>query len=181
MYKHKDGIQLLPTLDQAIPQAPDFDTALTVALNQICEVTDWDYGEAWIPDKDGTILELSPAWGQDTSLNSTSALALEQFRQCSEGLSLYPSEGLPGRVWSSLQPEWISDASATSENYFLRNQIAKAFGVKAGFGVPILLNYQVQLVLVFFMVEARKPDKRLIESTIAAVMQLENVLSRFLT
>jgi hypothetical protein len=74
----------------------------------------------------------------------------------------------------------LSDASAASETDFLRNQIAKAFGVKAGFGVPILFNCQVQLVLVFFIVQTRQPYKRLVECIIAATMQVKNVLSHFL-
>jgi len=123
-----------------LSEASDFHTALTVALREICEGTDWDYGEAWIPYKDSKILELSPAWCLSTSKNSGSVLALKQFRYCSEAFILSPGVGLPGRVYSSQQSEWLSDASAQSETYFLRNQIAKAFGIKAGFGVPILIN-----------------------------------------
>jgi signal transduction protein with GAF and PtsI domain len=108
-------------------------------------------------------------------------LALKQFRYCSEAFILSPDVGLPGRVYSSQQSEWLSDASAQSETYFLRNQIAKAFGIKAGFGVPILINCEVVVVLVFFMLEVRAEDKQLIEFTQAAATQLGELLSRFLT
>src|SRR4028118_1113769 len=128
-------IQNLQTLTQALSQAPDFDTALAVTLSQVCEFTHWEYGEAWISAHDETILKLHAAWGIHTNKDSNSIVALEQFRNCSKGFILYPGEGLPGRVWSSQQPEWMSDASAESETYFLRNQIAKAFGVKAGLEV----------------------------------------------
>jgi hypothetical protein len=96
-------------------------------------------------------------------------LSLEQFRLCSEGFVLSPGEGLPGRVWLSEQPEWIADATAQSESYWLRNQLARAFDIGAGFGVPIIANdwakptlcqkaglrqrEQVQAVLVFFKLE----------------------------
>ena len=63
-----------------------------------------------------------------------------------------------------------------SEIYFLRNQIAKAFGVKAGFGVPILVNQQVLAVLVFFMSEARLEDRQLVELVQAAATQLGALL-----
>jgi hypothetical protein len=74
----------------------------------------------------------------------------------------------------------MSDASAESETYFLRNQIAKAFGVKAGLALPILVNSQVRTVVVFFMLEAAAEDKGLVELTQTAVMQLENLLPHFL-
>ncbi|HEY9636952.1 MAG TPA: GAF domain-containing protein [Coleofasciculaceae cyanobacterium] len=175
------NLQNLQTLTQAINQAADFDTALAVTLSQVCEFTDWDYGEAWISDRDDTILKLHSAWCVHTYRESACVLALEQFRNCSEGFILHPSEGLPGRVWSSQQPEWMSDASAESETYFLRNQIAKAFAVKAGLGVPILVNSQMRAVFCFFMLEARAEDKQLVEFTLAAITQLRQVLANLLT
>ncbi len=165
-------IQFLQTLTQAISEAPDFIGALSVALGKICEATDFDYGEAWIPSKDGTLLELSPAWHINTCRDNAELPALAQFRLCSEGFVFPPATGLPGRVWSCQQPEWILDVSAHSETYFLRNQMAKAFGVKAGFGVPILANRQVLAVLVFFMSEARSEDRRLIELVQKAATQI---------
>jgi hypothetical protein len=57
---------------------------------------------------------------------------------------------LPGRVWLSGQFERIDDATAEPESYCLRNQLARAFDIGAGFGVPIIANDGVQAVLVFF-------------------------------
>jgi hypothetical protein len=44
----------------------------------------------------------------------------------------------------------IPVATDWSESYFLRNQIAQAFGIGAGFGLPIIMNDQVSAVLVFY-------------------------------
>ncbi len=176
-----EEIKLLQTLTQAISEAPDFHIALSVALLQVCEVTGWDYGEAWTPGNDGRVLELSPVWycrNCRDYRSSASVPAFEQFRLCSEKFVLPPATGLPGRVWSSQQPEWIADVSAQSETYFLRNQIAKACGVKAGFGVPILANHQVLAVFVFFMSEVREEDGRLVELVAAAGTKLGAVLQR---
>lgn len=166
----------LQTLFQAIREAPDFHTALFVTLLQVCEVTGWDYGEAWIPSQDGMVLELSPVWYINSSKDSASGTALEQFRLCSEEFILSPASGLPGRVWSSQQPEWIPDVSAQSETYFLRNYIARACGIKAGFGIPIFTNHQVLAVLVFFMSEARQEDRQLIELVATVSTHLEAIL-----
>lgn len=169
----KDELQT--HLNPAIAQALDFDTALSIVLRHICADTDWDYGEIWRPEEDGTILKLSPIWCISTQ-DQALMFALEQFWECSQALILHPHEGLPGRVWSLGQPEWIVDVSAQSEIYFLRNQIAKAFGVKAGLGMPIFGNGQVQAVMLFLMSQARAEDQELIKLTQARVAQLETLL-----
>ena len=169
-YKAEE-IQLLD-LNQSMSEASNFQEALVIALSKVGETTDWDYGEAWIPSQEGTVLELSPAWYRNTNKDSAWLLAVEQFRHCSEGFIFPPAIGLPGRVWSSRQPEWICDASAKSETYFLRNQLAKAFGIRAGFGVPVLADHQVLAVLVFFMSQAQGEDHQRAGIAQAAATQL---------
>jgi hypothetical protein len=135
---------LIPSVDATT----DIAAAISPILLHVCEATDWDYGEIWLPSANSKVLELSNVWqiGSDTA----DELSLEQFRLCSEGLVVSPGEGLPGRVWLSEQPEWIADATAKSESYCLRNQLARAFDIKAGFGIPIVENKRVWAVIVFF-------------------------------
>jgi GAF domain-containing protein len=135
-----------PILD--INRSPDFAAAIAPLSVQICETTGWDYGEIWVLSDDSTVLELSPVWY--IASDAADSMSLEQFRLCSEGFVLLPGEGLPGRVWLSRQYERIADATAESESYCLRNQIAKAFDISVGLGVPIIANDQVQAVLAFF-------------------------------
>jgi hypothetical protein len=108
-------------------------------------------------------------------VDSDRQLAWEQFRACSEEFVLHPGEGLPGRVWSSQQPEWIVDVSIQSESYFLRNQIAKAFGAKSAFGVPVVEG-QVGVVLAFFMSKVWDNNSQLMASTQAITTQLNPLL-----
>lgn len=154
----------------AIKKAANFQTALHIALKYVCEVSSWEYGEAWIPNG---ILELSPVWYSIPNIE-----ALEQFRLCSEAFILSANTGLPGRVWASKQPEWIVDVSTETETYFLRNQIAKACGVKAGFGIPIMSCDRARVVIVFFMRQAQPEDKRVVELVALVIAQLEQALQR---
>lgn len=85
---------------------------------------------------------------------------------------------MPGRVWSSQEPEWIADVSIQAESYFLRNQIAKAFSVKSGFGVPVVEG-QVGVVLVFFMSKVCDENSQLMASTQAIATQLKSLLPCF--
>ena len=123
---------------------------LAYALKAICEFARWDYGEAWVPSEEGTILEISPVWYVNSSIDSVTVNSLEIFRFCSEGFVMPPKVGLPGRVWLSHQAEWISNLSTQSEGYFLRNKIAKACGIKTGLAIPLFINHEVGAVLTFF-------------------------------
>jgi hypothetical protein len=125
---------------QSTNEAPDIATEIAPIVIQICAATGWDYGEIWIPSDDSTVLELSPVG--HIAPDTADLLSLEQFRVCSEGLIVSPEEGLPGRVWSSGQSEWIADATAESESYWLRNQLAQAFDISAGFATPVLISDQ---------------------------------------
>ena len=147
-----------------------FQSQLYEAIALVCKTGDWDYGEAWIPTDD--ILELSPVW-----YSRLDSEAIEKFRLCSEAFVIPPNQGLPGRVWAKGQPEWIVDVSARSETYFLRNQIAKACGVKAGFGIPIKRDRQVIVVLVFFMRTAEVHKEQKVDFITAVAAKLEKSLS----
>jgi GAF domain-containing protein len=135
---------LIPSVDTTT----DIAAAISPILFHVCEATDWDYGEIWIPSANSKVLELSNVW--QIASDAADETSLEQFRLCSEGLVVSPGEGLPGRVWLSKQPEWIADATADSESYCLRNQLARAFDINAGVGVPIIANERVWAAIVFF-------------------------------
>jgi hypothetical protein len=140
-------------------EAPDLESLALIVI-QLCETTSWDYGEIWIPTgnstSDETVLELSSVG--HIAPNVDDLLSLEQFQLCSEGCVVSPDEGLPGRVWSSGQSEWLADATAESESYWSRNQLARAFDIGTGFATPVIMNDRskstlcgrVQAVLVFF-------------------------------
>jgi hypothetical protein len=142
---------LIPSVDATT----DIAAAISPILFHVCEATDWDYGEIWIPSANSKVLELSNIW--QIASDTTDELSLEQFRLCSEGLVVSPGEGLPGRVWLSEQPEWIADATANSESYCLRNQLARAFDIGTGFGVPIIANERVRAAIVFFKLGIDRP------------------------
>ncbi|NEP57469.1 MAG: response regulator [Symploca sp. SIO2G7] len=187
-------VQLLLTLSQAISAAPDFDTALEIALQQVCLITGWTYGEVWIPTTDETALVCNPRWFyQRRELNSTVAAAIEHFREYSEVLTFYPAEEIPGQVWLTRQSTWVAELREI-EDILLRLELATECGFNAGFGVPIipigntqqqtkehssyLLSSQspVLAVLVFFTQEIRSEDKWLRELVNVVATQLGTVL-----
>ena len=148
------------------------DDTLVAALARVCQAIDWDYGEVWIPNRQGTLLELSPVWYGHHSRSNARLNDLEKFKICSENFILSMNEGLPGRIWRSRQTEWINDVSIQSESYFLRNQIAKAFDIKAGFGFPVFCGYEIIRILVFFTDRACEENHCLVQLAVSAATLL---------
>jgi PAS domain S-box-containing protein len=149
-------LDLVQGMAQAIFESSDFHSALKVALEKVCEVTHWDFGEAWVPRSDWSALECSPAWYSKTD-------RLNTFREQSQQFSFAPGVGIPGRIWLSKKPEWCRDVSAMTDAHYLRAQMAQAAGLKAALGIPLMAKDEVITVLVFYMFEARDEDARLME------------------
>jgi PAS domain S-box-containing protein len=162
--------QLLQTMTQAIVTSPDFHTALAVALEKVCEATQWEFGEAWVPNLDKAVMECSSAWYSKSD-------RLNEFRQQSESYTFPVGIGIPGRVWSSRQTEWHQDISLEAGTIYLRVKSALDAGLKATLGIPLLANDEVIAVLVFYMFEARLEDRHLID-LIAASTELGLFIQR---
>lgn len=184
-------------------------------LAAVLHHTEWQYGEIWLPishhqidpakivnplfdhqiDPQRVLLELSQIWAIDPNQSFLQLHAWENFWSCSRGFLLSANEGLPGRAWFSNNWEWISDVSTHSEYHFLRNQIARAFQVKAGLAIPLTLDsahnrsvhhratgtYGAEKlypdgVALFFMAEGRGQDNWLINQTLTVLAE-NNLIS----
>lgn len=183
----EEEIKLLLTITQAINEAADFQTALGVALQQVCEATGWDYGEAWIPCADGKRLECSPTWYCNrTGIDETVITALEKLREYSQGIILLPDEDIPGRVWKREKPECIADISTDLNDCFLRYQLFSNVGIKSGVGVPIIVEdrsrenpqKKVLAVLVFLMLSSFPEVERIFKVVSAVAGQLGTAMQQ---
>ncbi len=153
-------IRLLLKITQAINDASDLDSALNLVLATVCQTIDWDYGEVWVPNREGILLECSQTWHMNDK-NST------QFRSLRSDLTFAPDEGLPGRVWATRKPE-----------VHLYSPVMPNIGLQSGFGVPILVAEQVLAVLVFFTQTKSKPQERTLELVKAVATQLGSLIQR---
>ncbi|MFN6487834.1 MULTISPECIES: PAS domain S-box protein [unclassified Nostoc] len=163
--------RLLLLTTQAITRASNVNSALAVVLRLICHTIGWDFGEAWIPNEDGTVLEHSLGWyGEESSLG--------EFSRQSQTMKFALGLELPGRVWQSQEPEWIEDVSKVTKQVFLRSRQAAKVGFKASFGVPIMAGNQVLAVLVFFKRSPVSVDRRLLLLVSAVAAQLGGLIER---
>src|SRR5438046_3903690 len=149
----EEQISLLQTITMEVAAASDLSSALEIVLRRVCEKTGWELGQAWVPNRDKTLLVCGPVWfcGEDD---------LKHFRAVSEKSHFQPGVGLPGRVWKTKQPAWIEDV--THDPNFPRTKAAQAVGLKTAVGIPILTGNEVIAVIEFFLRESRSQNERLV-------------------
>ncbi|MCL4240539.1 MAG: PAS domain S-box protein [Dehalococcoidia bacterium] len=147
-----ERLRLLEAATRAIGEASDLATAYTSVIELVCQLTGWNYGEAWELTGSET-LRCAASWFSHDDL-------LEDFHSVSARLKLKPGVGLPGRVWATAAPEWNEDVTETGGN-FVRGEAARRAGLKAGFGVPIVSDGEVLAVLAFFARSRRQDETEL--------------------
>ncbi|MHC3436743.1 GAF domain-containing protein [Natrialbaceae archaeon A-gly3] len=152
---------------RALADASTLEDGLESVLEAVCEWTDWEYGEAWLADVRG-VRRLSISYRDDERL--------APFAEASEGVRLEVGEGLPGRVYETGDPEWLSDVS--SAEGFVRSEIAADVGLKATLSVPVVADGDVIAVLVFAMTERRGVDERLLEAVVSAGTDLGGLIEQ---
>jgi len=166
-------LHLLQNLTHVISSAPDFHAAINATLQQVCQATKWNYGEAWIPSAQGDYLEASPAW--QVHLDHPDELFIEKITQARTSISQFTfskGEGLVGQVWQG-QPIWLDNIAQNPHFKHLKHRhLAESLGLKAAFGVPILVDDQVIAVLVFFMLRSHPEDSRLAQLITTVASQL---------
>lgn len=201
----EEEVQLLLNLTQAITSASNFDQAVDIALQTLCQATGWVYGEAWLPTADGTNLTCSPIWychreGQPEALIHR----IIQLRRVIVGETLPLGLGIAGRVAARRHPEWTPDITTLmplenplgSGGWRSRPEVRLDF--KAHFGVPIMVNRErgmpapagtlvnsmlnthgthLLAVLVFFMPTCRPVDERLTQLVSEVANQVGMVLA----
>ena len=122
-------------------------------LQAICGALGWDYGSFWTVDRAAAQLRWAATW-------HAPSLPFDEFAAVSRGTAFATGVGLPGRVWSSLEPAWIPDV--VRDPNFPRAPAAERAGLHAAFGFPVVGRTETIGVMEFFSREIREPDADLL-------------------
>lgn len=164
-----EELRLLHALTLALDKSESLSSALGIVLKEVCRATGWVLGEAWLPSPDGTTLTLGPVWHIGSE-------GLRTFAAGSRKYQFEPGRGLPGRVWVSGKPLWVTDVRADAN--FPRFKMARKIGLKAGFAIPVKASGETIAIIEFFVFEQRREDRHLIELVSAVALQLGGIIQR---
>jgi PAS domain S-box-containing protein len=157
------------TVAQILAEGATIEEATPRMLRAIGECLGWDVGALWRVDRDAKALRCVEFWHK-------ASIEVPEFERLSREFTFVPGLGLPGRVWSSLEPEYIKDV--VSDGNFPRVPIAEREGLHAAFGFPILLGSEVLGVIEFFSREIKQPDQELLNMLAAIGSQIGQFIER---
>jgi len=136
-----------------LAESATFQDAAPKLLQSICEGVGWELGELWLVKPASQLLCWKGIW-HAPSLN------VREFEAISRETTFPPGSSLPGRVWASGQPAWISDVC--TDGNFVREAAAANLGLGGAFAFPIGSGREVTGVMAFFSCEIRQPDEYLL-------------------
>jgi adenylate cyclase len=168
--RNEREIKLLLAANQAISQAGSLKEAIAAVLSLVCTTIFWDYGEAWQPNAENTVL----TYVASLSDGDDRFAALAAYHQT---LQLSCGEGLPGQIWQIQQPLWLDDCRCVEDDDPHR-EIAAKVGLKATFGIPILAGNRVLAILIFYHLQAMSCQPRLMELVSAVADRLGATILR---
>ena len=149
--RRRDALQ---AVTRVLAESATLDEATPRILRTLGESAGWDFGAIWEPDPAESVLRCVDLWRRPGGAD-------QLFEAATRDAEFPPGVGLPGRVWASRQPPWISDAVRDSN--FPRAALAARCGLHGGFAFPILCtNGQVCGVIEFFSRRLSQPDDELL-------------------
>ena len=165
----EERLRVQHTVAQILAESATIEEATPRILLAIGECLRWDVGVLWRVDREAKALRCVEHW-------HTASIEVPEFERVSRESSFGPGLGLPGRVWSSLEPEYIPDV-VPDEN-FPRAPTAELEGLRAAFGFPILLAGQALGVIEFFSREIKQPDRELLNVLATIGSQIGQFIER---
>ena len=165
-------------LYQATSLARDTDSleeALRGCLAIVCDLTGWDVGHVLRPAKDadgqeGDELESMGIW------HPLGTAGLEDFRILTGACRVPRGKGLSGNVWSSGQPQWISDLRRQMDSKSA--DVFDQAGIHSGVAFPITIQEEIVAVLEFFAFEEQAEDVGLLSVFQSVGEQVGRVIER---
>lgn len=127
--------------------------ALPKILQAVCESLDWALGEFWVMDSTANVLRIAEAWHKPSA-------KVAEFEALSRKTVFAPGIGLPGTVYASRKPIWITDVS--HDVNFHRAAIAAKEELHGALGFPIMARNEILGVFVFLNHEIQQADEDLL-------------------
>lgn len=167
---HPGGLTILDAVFRALHQG-DLASALDACILTVCAHTGWVLGEAWMPNRDGELVLQRIHVGPNAD-----AKRLESFIAVSRRTKLGAGVGLPGAVLERHARVWIPDIDGLHPGRFPRVHEAKAAGLHAALGIPVMVEGEVAAVLAFYADSAHAEDQARVDLVSSLAQQLGLVL-----
>ncbi|MEP6894338.1 MAG: PAS domain S-box protein, partial [Chloroflexota bacterium] len=155
---------------RALTESRDIHEGSLKVLQAICAETGWEFGVFWAFDGDASKLYVEKMW-------SKTDLPFNELAEASAKLWLSPGEGLPGEVYQTNKPLWLSDLA--NQSSFLRRDAAIKSGLDNVFSFPIHRGTDEVLgAIEFFSYQVQSPSPDLLDMLDALGKQVGEFMGR---
>lgn len=143
-----------------LPQKEEnLEKALEGVLRELCALTRWPIGHAYVVDQTGqNVASSSKVWFLDESLDKSEIRA---FIEQSENSTFEVGQGMIGAVMKDARPVAIPDVTVLDG--FVRAQSARTNNVKGAFAFPVVYEGDTKIILEFFSREEAELDSDTLE------------------
>jgi PAS domain S-box-containing protein len=162
-------LQALYAITSILAESAISNNAVKRILQVICESLGWVVGAVWSVDREANVLRCVEIW-------HVPEIDLPDFEKGCREHTFSPGVGLPGSIWTSGKPAWISDVVGIAN--FPRRLIATKAGLRGAIAIPILVGGEITGVMEFFSQEIRQPDEILLQSLTTFGSQIGQYIER---
>ena len=156
LYAREQELVLLQDIATAANLSQSVRDAFQYALTRICDFMAWPLGHAYeVASQDDRVrLRSMTLWHVRDEARAM------PFRAATEMRDLAPGEGLPGHVYVSGEPRWLTDV--TDREDFARRSAARASLIRTACAFPVHVGEEVVAVFEFFSERALQPNQSLL-------------------
>ncbi len=153
-------LQLQYAVTRVLAESATLSDATPQLLQTICDDANWDFGELWLVDRSAAVVRCIANWSKRPG-------QFAEFEQSAQTWVFAAGLGLPGRVWSSNQPIWMTDV--VHDEHFLRSHLAARAGLHSAMGCPIVSHDRTLGVMTLFTHRVQPPDANLMTTMMTAI------------
>jgi PAS domain S-box-containing protein len=139
---------------RAFVEASSLREATPRLLGALGECLGLEVGELWSVEPDGHVLRREGAW-------ALPGVDIAELEAAAPDMAFTAGVGLPGRVWLTGRPEWVSDVR--EEPQFRRQTVAARVGLRAACAFPVVHGAATIGAMLYFSREVRPPDAAMLE------------------
>jgi PAS domain S-box-containing protein len=166
-FEQRQSMQFAVT--QVLAESTTIESAIPKLLQAICCGTGWELGAMWQQEPNTNLLRWESSW-QNPFLEAT------EFAEINRKITFNPGIGLPGRVWATGKPAWITDV--LTDGNFPRATFAAQARLHGAFAFPIFNGDEVTGVMEFFSRHPRQPDEDFIRLMLDVSSQINQFTER---
>ncbi|HXV84690.1 MAG TPA: MASE1 domain-containing protein, partial [Candidatus Binatia bacterium] len=162
-------LRIKDAVSRILTESPSTTDTTPKIFRVLCETADWELGAIWNMDRSANQLICVDFW-------CLPFLHVGEFEALTRQSQFAPGADLPGRVWSSGRPVWMTDV--TTASHFIRAPAAVKDGLHSGIGFPIKFRDEVVGVIECFSREVCEPDNDFLEMVENIGAQLGQFMER---